>query len=115
VTLESCKKDTKGGSMMELKLVLEADPSNLSPESRRSLEAIPLARRLLQEMEVDGASKWPYWTPAADPKNPLKVTLGTWLDGGAPPQSMKVYVARRMTLLPVPMSFSGIRVPEVGK
>jgi hypothetical protein len=116
VTLESCKRDPKGGSSLQVIVVLEADPSNLSPAVRRELDAVPLARRLLQEVELDGKTQdRQYFTAKPDPKNPLRVALSTWVSGLGEPQSLKVRVARRMSLLSVPLSFKDVRLPEAVK
>jgi hypothetical protein len=71
---------------------------------------------LLQEVELDGKTQdRQYFTAKPDPKNPLRVALSTWVSGLGEPQSLKVRVARRMSLLSVPLSFKDVRLPEAVK
>jgi hypothetical protein len=117
LTLESCKRNAKGGSSLESKFVLEADPTNLSAAVRRELEAVPLARRMLQYVEIDGKVKRErqYFSVKPDPKNPMRVALSTWVDGSSDPKTLMVRVASRMSLLSIPLSFKDLPLPEAGK
>lgn len=114
VTLEKCSKDEKGGSSLETRVRFHADPPALSAEARGALEAVPLERRLLNDMEVDGESKREYFGIVGE-KKPFDVVFRCWIHDKPEPRTLKFRAARRMSPLSIPVVFSDIPLPEVEK
>jgi len=114
VTLESCSKDGKGGPSIETRVRFHADPSSLSAAARRAIEEIPLERRLLNDMEVDGKPRREYFGTVGD-KKPFDVVFRFWLYDNPEPKAVKFRVARRMSPLSIPLVFTDIPLPEVEK
>jgi hypothetical protein len=112
VTLASCKREPRGGSGLETQLLLQADPSSLPPETLRSLQAVPLERRVLNEVEVDNQKDLELFKVVEGTREQSKVTLRTWLSGDRNPQTVKFHIAKRAILLAIPLSFTNIRLPE---
>jgi len=115
VTLDRCARDARGGSMLETLITLEVDPTTLTPEARRAIEAIPLQRRLLHETEIDGNRGGNFFADSGDKTNPFKVTMKHWMKGEPAPQSVKFKVARRIRSLSIPLTFTDVPLPETGK
>jgi hypothetical protein len=112
VTFESCKRDSRGGTGLEAKVVVQADVSNLSQEILKSLQEVPLARRLLNEVEVDGLKGMELFKVVEGAEGPYKVMLRTWLFGNQSPKTIKFRVAKRAIMMATPLSFANIPLPE---
>lgn len=114
LTLERCARDPRGGAGLETTLVLRIDKSEVTPELGRDLLEVPLDRRVLNWVKVDGVSRHRPFRSVVDPKDPNKAIFKTYLSEQVP-RTISIHVATGISSLSVPLRFNGIRLPEDGR
>jgi hypothetical protein len=112
LTLQAFKRDPKGGDSLEVKLVLEMDASRLTPEMRKSLESVPLRSRLLNKVDIDGRCVSADFNEAEGTEGQFKAVFRHFVEGSRIPQTITYRVAKRASLVAIPLSFGSIRLPE---
>lgn len=112
VTLERCRRDSRGGTGLETQIVLQVDRTNWSSEALKSLQEVSLAQRILTDVDVDGEKERDLFKIVEGPEGSNTVTLRTWLFKEKSPKTITLRIAKRAVLLVTPLSFTNIPLPE---